>query len=163
MRSRARHRGPSAVNTPGGDGRQEVPRTILEYTAWKHDDTLECNTPASQARPTNPTRQRGGWPRTLAGASGWYRAHPRGCLPPARSNPMSTIVTIPPSAPPGGPPWTPALVPLPVDHRIVFRGVSWETYESLDQAQGEGVHVRLAYDGRDLEIMTTGYIHEVIK
>ena len=77
---------------------------------------------------------------------------------------MSTIATtIPPPAIPGDPASPPPLVPAYSDHRIVFRGVSWETYESLSRAQGEGDHFRLAYDGKDLEIMTTGYIHEVLK
>jgi Uma2 family endonuclease len=76
---------------------------------------------------------------------------------------MSTIATIPPSAPPGDPASTPAPAPIRGDLRTVFRGVGWETYESLSQAQSEGEHVRLAYDGRDLEIMTTGYLHESLK
>ena len=67
-----------------------------------------------------------------------------------------------PSALPGDPA-PPPLVPAYGDHRTVFRGVSWETYQSLSRAQGEGDHVRLAYDGKDLEIMTTGYVHEVLK
>jgi hypothetical protein len=41
--------------------------------------------------------------------------------------------------------------------------VSWETDRSLSRAQGEGDHVRLAYDGRDLEIMTTGNVHENLR
>jgi Uma2 family endonuclease len=49
------------------------------------------------------------------------------------------------------------------DHRIVFRGVSWEAYESLSQAQSQGDHVRLAYDGKDLEIKTTGNVHENLR
>jgi Uma2 family endonuclease len=56
----------------------------------------------------------------------------------------------------------PSLPPSPIhgDHRIVFRGVGWHVYESLREAPNEGQHVRLAYDGKDLEIMTTGYFHE---
>ncbi len=74
---------------------------------------------------------------------------------------MSSITTVPPAMPidPGPPP----PFPPPGNHRTVFRGVSWETYESLSRAQGEGDHVRLAYDGKDLEIMTTGYFHEILK
>jgi Uma2 family endonuclease len=76
---------------------------------------------------------------------------------------MSTIASIP----------TPALSSDPASDApgalffgpscIVFRGVSWEAYESLSRAQGEGNHVRLAYDGEDLEIMTTSYVHENLK
>ena len=76
---------------------------------------------------------------------------------------MSTITSIPTTALPGASSAAPPLVPFYGDHRIVFRGVGWETYESLSRAQGEGDHVRLAYDGEDLEIMTTGYIHEILK
>jgi Uma2 family endonuclease len=75
---------------------------------------------------------------------------------------MSSITTIPPAMPAASSPPRPPLPPYG-DHRTVFRGVSWETYESLSRAQGEGDHVRLAYDGKDLEIMTTGYVHEVLK
>lgn len=75
---------------------------------------------------------------------------------------MSTITTMQPSMP-TEPASVPSSCAFPADHRIVFRKVSWETYESLSTAQGEGDHVRLAYDGRDLEIMTTGYVHEHLK
>ena len=75
---------------------------------------------------------------------------------------MSIIATFPPSASDG----LSSVPPSPVfhgDRRSVFREVSWDTYQSLARAQTEGHHLRLAYDGRDLEIMTVGYIHEVIK
>ena len=35
--------------------------------------------------------------------------------------------------------------------------------DRLSEARGEGDHVRLAYDGKDLEIMTTGNVHEHLK
>jgi Uma2 family endonuclease len=41
--------------------------------------------------------------------------------------------------------------------------VGWEIYDCLSDAVSEGQHVRLAYDGKDLEIMTTGNIHEFFK
>jgi Uma2 family endonuclease len=66
---------------------------------------------------------------------------------------MSTITTIPPAMSP----------PARGDDRKVYRGVSWETYRDLSRAQGEGDHDRLAYDGEDLEIMTTGHLHEILK
>ena len=73
--------------------------------------------------------------------------------------PMSTITSPPrPSSPP---------LPAPTvgsgDQRIVIRGVGWHVYDCLSEAIGEGQHIRLAYDGEDLEIMTTGYPHERYK
>ena len=49
------------------------------------------------------------------------------------------------------------------DQRIVIRGVRWHVYDCLSEAIREGQHVRLAYDGKDLEIMTAGYLHERYK
>jgi len=47
------------------------------------------------------------------------------------------------------------------EQRTVFRGVSRQVYESLRDAPTDGRHIRLAYDGSDLEIiMVTGNIHE---
>jgi Uma2 family endonuclease len=49
------------------------------------------------------------------------------------------------------------------DQRIVIRDVGWHVYQCLSEAIGEEQHVRLAYDGKDMELMTTGYIHERTK
>jgi Uma2 family endonuclease len=49
------------------------------------------------------------------------------------------------------------------DQRIVIRGVGWHVYDCLSEAISEGQNVRLAYDGEDLEILTTGYPHERFK
>jgi Uma2 family endonuclease len=49
------------------------------------------------------------------------------------------------------------------DLRTVFRGVDWHSYNQLSEATGEGQHVRLNYDGKDLEIMVTGNVHERYK
>jgi Uma2 family endonuclease len=57
---------------------------------------------------------------------------------------MSAITTIP--APPRG------------DRRQVFR-VGWDVYKAMCEGREERSPVRLAYDGRDLEIMTIGYVH----
>lgn len=77
---------------------------------------------------------------------------------------MSAITTMPTPSLPGDPASALQAIDLPYgDHQIVFRGTNWEAYESLSRAQGEGNHVRLAYDGKDLEIITTGYVHEVLK
>jgi Uma2 family endonuclease len=49
------------------------------------------------------------------------------------------------------------------EQRTVFRGVDWHTYHQLCQATGEGGGIRLIYDGKDLEIMVVGNIHELNK
>jgi Uma2 family endonuclease len=54
-------------------------------------------------------------------------------------------------------------VVLPGEHRITIRGLEWDLYDRLSDAIGEGQDVRLAYDGKDLEIMTTGRLHEDFK
>jgi Uma2 family endonuclease len=48
----------------------------------------------------------------------------------------------------------------PGERRILIRGVSWDLYDRLSDEIGEGQHIRLAFDGRDLEIMSPGYLHE---
>ena len=49
------------------------------------------------------------------------------------------------------------------DQRTVFPGVDWHTYNQLSEAIVEGRPVRLIYDGKDLEIMVTGNVHELYK
>ncbi len=49
------------------------------------------------------------------------------------------------------------------DQRIAIRDVSWDLYERLSEAIGENQHIRLAYDGKDLEIMVLGREHEDYK
>jgi Uma2 family endonuclease len=67
--------------------------------------------------------------------------------------PEPTIATAPRSSFP--------LIPVHGEQRTVFRGVDWQAYHSLSEATVEGQHVRLAYDGKDLEIiMVTGNVHE---
>jgi Uma2 family endonuclease len=69
---------------------------------------------------------------------------------------MSTITTS--SAPPRS--TSPRLgVTTTGDRRIAIRGVPWDVYERLSEAIGEQ-HVRLNYDGEDLEIMAPGLEHE---
>ncbi|MFI5461690.1 MAG: Uma2 family endonuclease [Isosphaerales bacterium] len=60
---------------------------------------------------------------------------------------------------------TRARIPTAVagEQRIVIRGLSWDLYDRLSDAVGEGQHVHLTYDGKDLELMTTGRMHEVYK
>jgi Uma2 family endonuclease len=49
------------------------------------------------------------------------------------------------------------------DHRTVFPGVDWHSYNQLSQAVGERGHIHLIYDGKDLEIMVLGNPHEHYK
>lgn len=49
------------------------------------------------------------------------------------------------------------------DHRIVFRGVDWHSYNQLSQAAGEGGYIHLIFDGKDLEIVVLGNPHEHYK
>jgi Uma2 family endonuclease len=46
--------------------------------------------------------------------------------------------------------------------QIVRLNVSWDAYDGLVAALGDDNHVRLAYDGETLEIMSPGYTHEKI-
>src|SRR5271165_6835623 len=46
------------------------------------------------------------------------------------------------------------------DQRTVFRGVDWHSYNQLSLATGERGCIHLIYDGKDLEIMVLGYLHE---
>jgi Uma2 family endonuclease len=46
--------------------------------------------------------------------------------------------------------------------QIVRLNVSWDAYDGLVAALGDDNHVRLAYDGETLEIMSPGYTHERI-
>ena len=68
---------------------------------------------------------------------------------------MSTITSTPPMASPSL-----SFLPIRSGRRIVFRGVSHDAYQSLSRAMSEGEHIRLAYDGKDLEIMVTSNLHE---
>ena len=68
---------------------------------------------------------------------------------------MSTITTIP--RPPFAPPMTPS---VPAEERGVMRGVSWNLYDQLTEAIGERSSIRVAFDGKDVEIMVLGPIHE---
>ncbi len=75
---------------------------------------------------------------------------------------MSTLVTRPRVSPALPASSGPSSVVLG-EQRITIRGLSWDLYDRLSDAIGEGQHVHLAYDGKDLEIMTTGYVHEDFK
>jgi Uma2 family endonuclease len=49
------------------------------------------------------------------------------------------------------------------DERVIVPGATWEDYERYAAAIGEGANVRLAFDGRDIEIMTTGPRHDSLR
>ncbi len=68
---------------------------------------------------------------------------------------MSTITTVP------RPPTAPSMVPAaPEEERGVMRDVSWNLYDRLTDAIGERSSIRVAFDGKDVEIMVVGPVHE---
>ncbi len=76
---------------------------------------------------------------------------------------MSTLAATPtkPAPAPAAPVFTPATIPG--DQRIVIRGVDPDLYHRLSEVIDEHQHIRLIYDGKDLELMTTGFLHERYK
>jgi hypothetical protein len=73
---------------------------------------------------------------------------------------MSTIAPTQPTVSPDDAGPSLAFVPIGYDQRTAFRGVGRHIYDALSEAQTEGQHVRLTYDGKDLEIMVTSNVHE---
>jgi hypothetical protein len=68
---------------------------------------------------------------------------------------MSTITTNPRA------PIAPSTLPAaPEEERGVMRGVSWNLYDRLTDAIGERSSIRVAFDGKDVEIMVVGPVHE---
>jgi Uma2 family endonuclease len=68
---------------------------------------------------------------------------------------MSTITTVP------RPPIVPSTVSAASkEERGVMRGVSWDLYDRLTDAIGERSSIRVAFDGKDVEIMVVGPVHE---
>jgi Uma2 family endonuclease len=49
---------------------------------------------------------------------------------------------------------------FPPETRVVIFDVNWDDYESLVDAVGEGENCRVAYDGKDVELMNLGPIHD---
>lgn len=49
------------------------------------------------------------------------------------------------------------------DTRFAILGATWDLYDRLTDAVGEGKNIRFAFDGKDLEVMTTGPLHEGFK
>ena len=76
---------------------------------------------------------------------------------------MSTVAPTQPMTRPASPSSSVPVVPSSGDVRIVFRGVDWHTYNQLSESLSEGQHIHLVYDGKDLEIMVIGNVHEILK
>ena len=51
----------------------------------------------------------------------------------------------------------------PEEERGVMRGVSWNLYDRLTDAIGERSSIRVAFDGKDVEIMVVGPVHEGVR
>ena len=47
--------------------------------------------------------------------------------------------------------------------RIVIHDVTWDVYESLIDSIGEGENCRVAFDGKDIEMMSIGPFHDLLK
>ena len=52
------------------------------------------------------------------------------------------------------------LMGLPPDTRVVIADVKWNDYVRLVDAVGEGENCRVAYDGKDVELMNVGPVHD---
>jgi Uma2 family endonuclease len=52
---------------------------------------------------------------------------------------------------------------LPPDTRVVIGNVSWEFYDRFSDAVRKGENCRVAYDGKDVEIMGIGPFHDLLK
>ncbi len=46
------------------------------------------------------------------------------------------------------------------DERVVIRGVDWGFYEQLADSISERCHIHVDYDGKDVEIMSPGLVHD---
>jgi len=46
------------------------------------------------------------------------------------------------------------------DERVVIRGVDWGFYEQLADAIPDRCHIHVDYDGKDVEIMSPGLVHD---
>ncbi len=58
------------------------------------------------------------------------------------------------------PPQTYWLDGVPPDKRVVISDVTWDDYESLVEQLSENRNRRVAFDGKDIEMMTLGPFHE---
>ena len=49
------------------------------------------------------------------------------------------------------------------DERVVIRGVDWGFYEQLADSIPDRCHIHVDYDGKDVEIMSPGLVHDDAK
>ena len=76
---------------------------------------------------------------------------------------MSTITpTQPPPTPLASRPRR-LLDGFPPDTRIIVPDVTWDDYERFVDSIGEGENCRVAFDGKDIEIMTLGPRHDTLR
>ena len=52
---------------------------------------------------------------------------------------------------------------LPPEMRVIVADVAWDLYERMVDSVREGENCRLAYDGKDIEMMSIGVYHDAIK
>ena len=52
---------------------------------------------------------------------------------------------------------------VPPDTRVVIAGVSWEFYDRFTKTVRDGTTCRVAFDGKDIEMLTIGPLHEVYR
>jgi Uma2 family endonuclease len=65
---------------------------------------------------------------------------------------MATVADAPPST------WAAGLAPI---QYMLLRDIDWATYRAVSDALGER-HLRFAFDGSNLELMTTSHLHGVL-
>jgi Uma2 family endonuclease len=52
---------------------------------------------------------------------------------------------------------------IPAEQRIAIRGASWKLYDEISEAIGERQRVFVAFDGKDIEILTKGPVREDLR
>ena len=52
---------------------------------------------------------------------------------------------------------------VPPDTRVVIADVTWDVYENLIDSIREGDNCRVAFDGKDIELMSIGPFHDLLK
>jgi hypothetical protein len=52
---------------------------------------------------------------------------------------------------------------VPPDTRVVIADVPWKFYDRFSRSVREGISCRVAFDGKDIEIMTLGPLHEMYR
>jgi Uma2 family endonuclease len=52
---------------------------------------------------------------------------------------------------------------VPPDTRVVIHDVTWDVYEGFVDSIGEGENCRVAFNGKDIEMMSIGPFHDLLK